>query len=217
VRAAVDQYRSGGGVRSINFRCARVTVPGSDCDLFVKEFPSLRPLHGLERRLRCSRVDRSWRAGHLLPRLGLLTPRVIGAAQAWSAQTGVVEYLVTEWMEGVVPFPELLKQTPADDRAPLLEEFARHMRLWHDRGVYLRDLVKNVLVTGTDGARQYLLTDLDGLHPIRWPNRSRLLFHMRQLAHWAKPLSDGEARAICAGYLGDDSVGLEHEILESLS
>ncbi len=217
VRAAVDHYRSGNGARTINFRCARVIVPGSDCALFVKEFPPLRRFHGLERRLRCSRVDRSWRAGHLLPQLGLPTPRVIGTAQMRSAQTGIVEYLVTEWLEGVVPFPVLLKQTPADGRAPLLEEFARHMCLWHDRGVYLRDLVKNVLVTGTGDARRYLLTDLDGLHPIRWPNRTRLLFHMRQLAQWAKPLSDGEARAICRGYFGGASAGLEHEILESLS
>lgn len=215
VRAAVTQYREGAVAARINFRCARAFVPGVKRAVFVKEFPRLRWVHGLESRLRCSRVDRSWRAAHLLPRLGLPTPQVIGSAQVRLAEGESIEYLVTEWREGLVPFPELLQQRPVF-RRELLEEFARYLRRCHGSGVYLRDLVKNVLIAEAEGSRSFLLTDLDGLHPARWPNRNRVRFHFRQLAHWAGPFSEAEARAICAAYLGGRSGGLEQALLESL-
>jgi len=186
-------------VERINFRCARITVNEGGDQVFLKEFPRLRASHDLERRLRCSRVDRAWRAGHLLPKLGVPTPRPIGTAQSRAADGTVTEYLVTEWLESAQAFTDALAVAEREERAELLAEFATEMGRWHDLGIYVRDLVKNVLVTIEDGQRRYWLTDLDGLHPIRWPNRARVRFHMRQLAHWVKPTAE-ETTLIATSY-----------------
>jgi hypothetical protein len=186
-------------VERINFRCARILVSGRDERFFVKEFPRLRAIHDLERRLRCSRVDRAWRAGHLLPKLGVSTPRPIGTAQSRATDGAVTEYLITEWLESARGFTDLIAAAGRDERRELLAEFTGEMSRWHDLGIYLRDLVKNVLITVEAGQRRYWLTDLDGLHPIRWPSRARVLFHMRQLAHWVKPTAE-EATLIATSY-----------------
>lgn len=220
VRAAIAQYCHGAdGVERVNFRCARVRLTGSAEALFVKEFPQVHRLHKVERWVRCSRVDRAWRAGHLLPLLGILTPRPVGTAYATAADGVATEYLVTEWLESAASFPDVLRNAGPPARAALLGEFAGRMRGWHSLGLYVRDLVKNVLVTNENGARQYWLTDLDGLHPIRWPNRDRMLFHLRQLAHWARPLTREEAEMIAGSYLagaGGQSEGSLSAIVATL-
>jgi len=190
----------------INFRCARITLIGLGESFFVKEFPRLRAWHDLERWVKCSRVDRAWRAGHLLPSLGLLTPRPRGTAQLREDNGLITEYLVTEWLESATPFPRSIAGADARERAAMLREFAQHMCLWHVRGVYLRDLAKNVLVRSKGGARQYWLTDLDGLHPLRRPTRSRMLRQMRQFGHWAKPGQE-EAQLIAQYYLREGQAG----------
>ncbi len=207
LRALLALYRgeagqTAGSVEPVNFRCAAITLASTGERYFFKQFPRRHAFHDLERLLRCSRVDRAWRAAHLLPRLGLLTPRAIGTAAARSTGGRLVEYLATAWLPNAIPFPELLRRA-ADDasaRLALLREFAQHLRCWHDQGIYLRDLVKNVLVCEQFGARSYWLTDLDGLHPYRRLTRSRVLRHMRQLSHWAGRLTEQEAAAICEEY-----------------
>jgi hypothetical protein len=208
--------REDGGVERLNFRCAKVTVSGSDEAFFVKAFPRHHALHDLERWLRCSRVDRAWRAAHLLPRLGVLTPKAVGTALMRGGDSGVVEYLATVWLEGAVPFPQMLSDLRGEARAQAVGEFAQAMRGWHARGIYLRDLVKNVLVTERGGVRRYWLTDLDGLHPFRRVNRRRLLHHMRQLRHWTGPLRPAEMQVICEAYLGRPRGKMAEMIREAL-
>jgi hypothetical protein len=210
VRRLVALYRGdagaeAGSVETINFRCAAITLAESGERLFLKEFPRHHRLHDLERLLRCSRVDRAWRAAHLLPELGILTPRAVGMAFARLEDGRPVEYLATEWLDGAVPYHMRLRAVSADRaaRAALLGEFADHLRCWHDCGVYLRDLVKNVLTSASNGGLEYWLTDLDQLHPARRLTRGRLLHQMRQLAYWTGPLTEDEAEVIIAGYLGD--------------
>lgn len=194
-----------GSVETINFRCAVITLAGSSERLFVKEFPRHHRLHDVERALRCSRVDRAWRAAHLLPRLGILTPRAVGTAFARLEDGRPMEYLATEWLEGAAPYHMRVHEANGDSaaRIALLGEFARQLRFWHDCGVYLRDLVKNVLTCVGEGGLRYWLTDLDQIHPARRVTRGRLLHQMRQLAHWTGPLAADEADAIVVSYLGD--------------
>ena len=206
VAALVARHRgeeSGGDgqVERINFRCSRVRLEGSA--YFVKEFPRARLLHDLERILRCSRADRAWRAGHLLPHLGVPTPRPVGTAHVRHPGQSPVEYLATEWLSDARPFPRLLRGQRGEARAELLGEFVGELRRWRARGIYLRDLVKNVLVTEGERGRTYWLTDLDGLHPLRRPTFRRLLHHLSQLAHWAGPLSPEETELICKRALGE--------------
>lgn len=207
---------AGGRAEIINFRCARIAPAGSEGAFFVKEFPRLHSLHDLERFLRCSRVDRAWRAGHLLPPLGVATPRPVGTAQT-RIEGQIVEYLVTEWIDDAAPFPGVVAAASGRDRGLLLEEFAGDMRRWHDLGIYVRDLVKNVLVTSTLVQREYWLTDLDGLHPARRPTRGRILRQMRQLSDWVGPLSPDEAGLICHTYLGREGHPFAAALLKALS
>jgi len=229
IRALLLTYRGEGGearVVRINHRCAEITLPGragSDGRrFFFKEFPRQHALHDLERALRLSRVDRAWRAAHLLPRLGINTPAAVGTGAARGLDGRIIEYLATEWLEGARPFPDVVGEAKsAEERLTLLCEFARSLRLWHDQGVYLRDLVRNVLVVGArpstrpagkhavplpSGAlgagRTYWLTDLDGLHPAKRVTRERVLWHMRQLAHYVGPVAAGEPEHICLAYGG---------------
>jgi len=167
---------------------------------FFKEFPRRHAGHDLERALRISRVDRAWRAAHLLPHLGLHTPAAVGTARRREANGSITEYLATVWLEGAVQFPVALPAS-GPERADMLREFAALMRRCHRSGVYTRDLVKNVLVQTEGSARTYSMVDLDGVHPLRRVTRRRILFHMKQLAHYC-PLSEEEARVVCEEYLG---------------
>ena len=207
-----------GAVEEINYRCAAITVAGTGERLFLKEFPRQHWFHGVERALGCSRVDRAWRAAHLLPRLGVLTPPAVGTVRSHTVEGAAVEYLATEWLDGAVPFPERLKAAGEEGgtRAAMLREVARAMRGWHELGIYLRDLVKNVLVRDGESGRSYWLTDLDSLHPYRWVTRKRLLRVMRQLGHWAGPLSREEAHAVCEAYLGNTEGPLACSMIEGL-
>jgi hypothetical protein len=225
VRTLLLIYRgesAGGEARKINHRCAEIRLasgrPAQDPEgsfevpegrFFFKEFPWRDAWHGVERFLRLSRVDRAWRAAHLLPRVGINTPPAVGTVIARGPGGRVVEYLATEWLDGARPFPEAVRGAKnAEERLSLLCEFARSLRFWHDQGVYLRDLVKNVLVTEADGKRTYWLSDLDGLHPAKRVTRARVLWHMRQLAHHVGPVGRAcppaawreEAKAVCAAY-----------------
>ena len=223
VRRLVALYRGqagpdAGSVETINFRCAVITLAGSSERIFFKEFPRHHRLHDVERVLRCSRVDRAWRAAHLLPRLGILTPRAVGTAFARLEDGQPMEYLATEWLDGALPYHMRLRAVSGDRaaRAALLGGFASHLRCWHDCGVYLRDLVKNVLTRWSGGELEYWLTDLDQVHPARGVTRGRLLHQMRQLAYWTGPLAGDEADAIVASYLGDARgrmAGLIKEVL----
>jgi len=208
VRMLLALYRGtaaadAGTVETINFRCATITLAESGERVFFKEFPRVHALHDVERVLRCSRVDRAWRAAHLLPRLGILTPRAVGTAFARVEDRQPVEYLAAKWLEGALPYHMRLRRMSGDRaaRLALLRGFAGHLRLWHDCGVYLRDLVTNVLTRESAEGMEYWLTDLDQLHLARRVTRPRLLHQMRQLARWSGPLTDGEAEAITVGCL----------------
>ena len=207
-----------GAVEEINYRCAAITVAGTGERIFFKEFPREHWLHGVESGLRCSRADRAWRAAHLLPRLGVLTPRALGTVRTQTVEGAAVEYLATEWLDGAVPFPERLRAAgeEAGTRAAMLREMARELRGWHALGIYLRDVVKNVLVREEESGRSYWLTDLDSLHPYRWVTRKRVLRVMRQLRHWAGPVSREEAHAICEAYLRQSEGPVACSMMEAL-
>jgi hypothetical protein len=215
-------------VKRINHRCAMVTSQTGE-RYFVKEFPRQHGFHDLERAIRLSRVDRAWRAAHLLPLLGILTPRAVGTAGMSGAGGTVTEYLAAEWLDAAVPYPGVVRAAGEhrERRLLLLREFAAHLRHWHRQGVYVRDLVKNVLVreltaSGTDaqaaaGERTYLLSDLDGFHPLRRVTRARVLHQMRQLAHHVGPFGEEEVRAVCDCYLPGGGGAWGERIAEALS
>jgi tRNA A-37 threonylcarbamoyl transferase component Bud32 len=203
VAAYRDESAAGAEFGRINFRCAEIGLPDAGRRFFVKEFPRGHRFHDLERWLRLSRVDRAWRAAHLLGRLGVPTPKAVGTAHALEADGTITEYLVTEWLAGAKPFPEVYRASAGEARLSLLEDLGRKMREWHDEGIYLRDLVKNVLVGPGEDGQCYWLTDLDGLHPFKRMTRARSAWHLRQLAHHVGPLGEPEVKAVERGYGGE--------------
>jgi len=208
VRRVVEFYRGGAAaagdrVEEINFRSAAVTLADTDKRFFVKQLARRHLLHDVERSLGCSRADRAWRAAHLLPRLGVLTPRAVGTALAETEGENRIEYVITEWLDGAIPYHERLRAAATGiARLRLLREFAGRVRRWNDRGIYLRDLVTNVLTRETPEGLEYWLTDLDQFHPLRRLTRRRLLHQMAQFARWSGPLNTQEAAEIAASYLG---------------
>lgn len=205
-----------GEVREINYRCRVITPAGGNRRFFLKDFPRGHALHDIERALRCSRVDRAWRAAHLLPRLGILTPAPVGAAVA-TVEGQPMEYLVTEWLPDAVPYHVRLREVRGqDDRARMLRDFSLHLRRWHDCGIYLRDLVTNVLTRESAQGWEYWLTDLDQLHPLKRITRKRLLHQMVQLARWTGPLTEWEADTIAMAYLGRGSERAVNAITQAL-
>ncbi len=205
-----------GTVQEVNHRCRVITPEGSDTSFFFKDFPRSHRLHELERIVRCSRVDRAWRAAHLLPSLGFLTPAPVGTAL--SVMGGEpVEYLVTEWLADAIPYHVRLRAvTQADQRAQMLREFAAHLRRQHDHRIYLRDLVTNMLTRESQGEIEYWLTDLDQLHPYKHITRRRLMHQMRQLARWTGPLTEWEAEMIAMAYLRRPSESAMETITRTL-
>lgn len=191
---------SAGQVEEVNFRCRVIAPAGGGQRYFLKDFPRGHALHDIERALRCSRVDRAWRAAHLLPRFGILTPAPVGTAIATDGKHPT-EYLMTEWLPDAMPYHVRLRGIrERAERARMLREFAQHLRRWHECGIYLRDLVTNVLTRQPSEGIEYWLTDLDQWHPIRRITRGRLLHQMRQLARWTGPLTEGEAETIAMAY-----------------
>jgi hypothetical protein len=205
-----------GTATEVNFRCWIVCLEGETQGFFLKRFPRRHVLHDLERYLRCSRVDRAWRAGHLFPRLGLLTPKPVGTVLT-SEGGEPVEYFIMEWLpDGRSYHRRLRAAADPQTRTRMLQEFARHLRHCHDQGIYLRDLVTNVLTRESPQGLQYWLTDLDQFHPLRRVTRSRLLHQMRQLARWAAPLTEEEIAAIVSSYLGVSSGHLAEVLSDTL-
>jgi hypothetical protein len=204
-----------GTVEAINFRSTKIAARGDDRAFFVKDFPRGHALNDLEQALRCSRIDRAWRAAHLLPPLGLLTPAPVGRASL-NRGPEPMEYLVTAWVPDCLSYHLRLRTASGDARARMLHEFARNLRRWHDAGVYLRDLVTNVLTRESPAGLEYWLTDLDQLHPYRRITRGRLFHQMRQLARWTGPLTQPEAALIVSAYLGNDQGRLASALQEIL-
>lgn len=203
-------------ITEVNFRCWILRPREHEDAFFLKRFPRRHALHDMERYLRCSRVDRAWRAAHLFPRLGLLTPKAAGTILTTEAGAPV-EYLVTAWVPDGLSFHHRLRAA-ADlkTRGDMLQEFARQLRYCHDRGIYLRDLVTNVLTQDSQEGRRYWLTDLDQFHPVRGVTRGRLLHQLRQLARWTSPLTETEVTAIVTSYLGVASGRLFTLLCETL-
>lgn len=214
---ALRRGESGAGeVQEVNFRCHIITPAGSEKRFFLKDFPRGHVLHDAERLLRCSRVDRAWRAAHLLPRMGILTPAPVGAAFAL-VDGEPMEYLATEWLPDAAPYHLRIRGLrDRGDRARMLQEFAQRLRYWHDCGVYLRDLVTNVLTRESANGIEYWLTDLDQLHPIKRITRRRVLHQMRQLARWTGPLTEWEADAIAMACLGKPSERAVEAVTQAL-
>ncbi|MBN1460719.1 MAG: hypothetical protein JXA57_14385 [Armatimonadetes bacterium] len=203
-------------ITEVNFRCWILRPRQHEGAFFLKRFPRRHALHDMERYLHCSRVDRAWRAAHLFPRLGLLTPKATGTILTTEAGAPV-EYLITEWVSDGLSFHHRLRATAdSKTRSDMLQEFARQLRYCHDRGIYLRDLVTNVLTQESAEARQYWLTDLDQFHPLRGVTRGRLLHQIRQLARWTAPLTEEEITAIVTSYLGISSGRLFALLSETL-
>jgi len=220
VHALIDLYHSksaAGQVKTVNFRSKIVTPNGSTKRYFVKEFVKYHALHDLERAIRYTRADRVWRAAYLLPTLGFLTPPPVGLAVISDSTGEATDYVVTEMVEGGIPYHERVMPLSGHARRAMLHEFVIYLRQLHDSSIYLRDLLTNVLTRESGGNLEYWLTDLDQFHPYRRITRKRLLHHMFQLARWTGPLSEDETNDIVATYAGTKKGSLPRAIKRVLT
>ncbi len=149
---------------------ARIVGREGAVDTVVKQFRNQGRRRALERRLRGSKAERSWRAAHALLAAGLDTPRPLVLAE--SDRPDGPSYLVTERLvdaHEVRHFFRRLVGAPSAGPFPqvepnlLIAELGSLARRMHDAGIWFRDLsMGNVLVrVQPDGSRRFFLLDLN--------------------------------------------------------
>jgi hypothetical protein len=204
-------------VQMVNFRSRIVAYGEPVRRFFVKEYPHLNAWHGLERVLRCARVDRAWAAAQVLPKLGFLTPPPVGMVVRPQQGRGTIAYGITEMIEEALPFHRRLLPLEGEARQARLREYVEQMRRWHDVSVYLHDLLPNVLTKQRADEWDYYLTDLDQLHPYRRLTRKRLLHQFYHLARWTGPLSEEEQRMVVQTFAGEITGALARDLFRVLA
>ena len=107
---------------------------------------------------RGSKAARSFQAAKFLRQHGVSTPEPLAFVERWEDQRLVESYYLSEFVEGLTSFRDLLKTIfknghPISELVSLLEKVATAMRKMHDAGFYHRDLGnQNMEVTpGHDG------------------------------------------------------------------
>jgi len=153
----------------------------------VKQFRNEGLRRRLERRLRGSKAERSWRVGRALEAAGIDTPRPVMVIES-DAPDGPSFY-VSRYLEEATEARYLLRAAnagqaaerfPALPMAEFLDRLAELIRTLHGRGVWFRDMTSgNVLMRRDDGALRLWLVDLNRA---RLGRRMSLLQRTRDLS-----------------------------------
>ncbi len=183
------------------------TLTKPSLEVVVKQFRNQGWRARLERRLRGSKAERSWRIACALRTAGLPTPRPVALVES-KAPDGPSFY-VSERVTGHTEVRHFFRQLagdptaepfPAVDPTDLLEALGRLARRLHDHGVWYRDLsIGNVLVRVGSEQLEMVLVD---------PNRARLA---QRLGIWRRSrdicrfpiVEEIHRRAFLRGYWGE--------------
>lgn len=153
---------------------ANLETSGGAVEVVVKQFRNQGLRRSLERRLRGSKAERSWRVARALLAAGIRTPEPLLLVE--SDEREGPSYFVTRRLQGSFEVRHFFRRLNGDPNAGefpeaeperLLGLLGRLARRLHDGGVFYRDLsIGNVLATRkSDGDLDLWLVD---------PNRARL-------------------------------------------
>ncbi len=145
-------------------------------DVVVKQFRHDRLRPRLDRKLKGSKAERSWRVAQALLAAGVLTPEPVMRIES-ADEAGPALY-VCRFLDGATEARYLLRAANAGNEFPrwLLEELGRTARKLHDAGFWFRDFTSgNVLIR--EGA--LYLVDLNRTRMGKVPSHSE---RMRDLS-----------------------------------
>ena len=145
-------------------------------DVVVKQFRHDRLRPRLDRKLKGSKAERSWRVAQALLAAGILTPEPVMRIES-ADEAGPALY-VCRFLEGATEARYLLRAANAGKEFPgwLLEELGKTARKLHDAGFWFRDFTSgNVLIRD----RALYLVDLNRTRIGKVPSHSE---RMRDLS-----------------------------------
>jgi hypothetical protein len=147
---------------------AELATPDGPVPVVVKQFRNQGWRKVLERRLRGSKAERSWRAALAMARTGVATPEPILLVE--SDFPDGPSFFVTRRLEAAFEVRQFFRRLggredagsfPEVEAGPFLEQLGSFCRSLHDAGIWYRDLsMGNVLVrTGDGGQLEMLVVD----------------------------------------------------------
>jgi hypothetical protein len=159
-----------------------MTLNGTPCRVYCKEFVARSPLDQLKRLVRPSRAVRDMNASSLLHRYGFRTAQVVLAAEVRTGLFRSTSFLVTLEITEVRPVAHYLMQESGAagscsrrERRRLLRRFGLAIGRMHRYGIAHGDLrERNTLVRRREGSWEFFFIDNERTRKwFRLPDRAR--------------------------------------------
>jgi tRNA A-37 threonylcarbamoyl transferase component Bud32 len=175
------------------------TVQGA-VDVVVKQFRNQGAKARLNRRLKGSKAERSWKVARSLVEAGLLTPAPVMRIE--SVEPEGASFYICRQLEGATEARYILREATAGNADPgFLQDLGRLARRLHDAGIWFRDFTSGNVLVHPDGL---YLVDLNRARVGKVPTLSE---RMRDLSRM--PVLRPEHQEIfLSGYGPDRSRGL---------
>jgi hypothetical protein len=193
---------------------AALTTPDGSIPVVVKQFRNQGWLKILQRRLRGSKAERSWRASVAMTAAGVPTPAPMVLVE--SDQPDGPSFFISRHIEPAFEVRQLFRRIECREDAgefpvvvvgPFLERLGSFCRGIHDAGVWYRDLsLGNVLVRPNgDGELEFFVVDCNRA---RVGQRLGVIRRSRDICRF--PITDRSHReAFLRGYWGEVPSGLD--------
>ncbi len=126
---------------------------------------------------------RTVRAGRVVKRLGINTPRIHALVREGGFLLPHGITLLAEAIANARPMPAVYCELGSEQAHHLLEETVTFIRQVHDAGLFMPDFVKNIEVIPQDKNWKFFLFDMDNTHHwpgIRWKRRCHDLVRLIQ-------------------------------------
>jgi tRNA A-37 threonylcarbamoyl transferase component Bud32 len=175
------------------------TVQGP-VDVVVKQFRNQGAKARLNRRLKGSKAERSWKVARALVDAGLLTPAPVMRIE--SVEPEGPSFYICRQLEGATEARYILREATAGNADPgFLQDLGRLARRLHDAGIWFRDFTSGNVLVHPDGL---YLVDLNRARIGKAPSLSE---RMRDLSRMPV-LRPEHQETFLSGYGPDRSRGL---------
>jgi tRNA A-37 threonylcarbamoyl transferase component Bud32 len=178
----------------------RMETTQGPVDIVVKQFRNQGAKARLNRRLKGSKAERSWKVAQALVDAGLLTPAPVMRIE--SVEPEGPSFYICRQLEGATEARYILREATAGNADPgFLQDLGRLARRLHDAGIWFRDFTSGNVLVHPDGL---YLVDLNRARIGKVPTLSE---RMRDLSRM--PVLRPEHQEIfLSGYGPDRSRGL---------
>ncbi len=124
-----------------------IEIQGNRKLLYLKKYPYRSPADGFKHMFRPSRAERAFKAGLMLERQGLKTPRIVAFLQKKTGWKHSEDILITQALINAAPLSEVLfsnevkgRPTTAKDKPAVIVDLGKAIGHMHLKGIYHGDL-----------------------------------------------------------------------------